>query len=510
MIIFNNIVKTLIKRRYKEIDQFLKHPLEAQDKIFQELIYKAKSTEFGQKHDFKFLKTKKEFCDSTPIFTYEEIYPYIQRVLQGESNVLWPGKPQYFSKSSGTTNDRSKFIPVTLESLEECHYKGGRDMLAFYFRNSPKSRLFTGKTLAIGGSIFQNHFNPDSVTYYGDVSAVIMKNLPFWAQFSRTPKLEVALMDEWESKIEKIAQLTSRQDITSLAGVPTWMIVLLRRVLEITGKENIMEVWPNLELFAHGAVAFHPYRELFKDLIPSSSMYYLEIYSASEGFFGLQDQANSEEMLLMLDYGIYYEFIPMDKFETDNPETLSLEEVEIGQNYAMLISTNAGLWRYLIGDTVRFTSLTPHRIQITGRTKQFINAFGEEVVVENAEVAITEASKCTGAIIDNFTAGPKYIQEAEKGAHEWVIEFKKKPNDLALFAKTLDEHLRKVNADYDAKRYANIALSAPVVHVMEEGTFYKWMKQRNKVGGQHKVPRLANNRVYLESLLSSFNPVLTC
>jgi hypothetical protein len=429
------------------------------------------------------------------------LYPYIELLLKGDQNILWPSEVSWFAKSSGTTNNRSKFIPVTSEALEDCHFKGGKDMISIYLNNYPESKIFTGKGLVIGGSHQINQFDENSKSYYGDVSAVIIKNLPFWTHIKKTPPMEIALMSEWESKIEKMAQVTSEENVTSIYGVPTWTIVLINRILELKEARNILEVWPNLELFVHGAVAFTPYRRLFSQLIPSGEMRYMETYNASEGFFGIQDMKNSDELLLMLDYGVYYEFIPFDEINNDHPRIYNLDEIEIGKNYAIVISTNAGLWRYKIGDTIRFTSKYPFRFKISGRTKHFINAFGEELIIENAEQGITKACDITGAIIGDYTAGPIYFKEGGKGGHEWIIEFKKDPSELNTFIEVLDDTMRQLNSDYDAKRYKNIALQKPVVHPVRQGTFYNWMKKRNKLGGQNKVPRLVNSREYLDDIL---------
>src|SRR5476649_2498263 len=420
-------------------------------------------------------------------------------MLKGEQNVLWPSEIRWFAKSSGTTSDRSKFIPVSDESLEECHFKGGKDILTIYFNNRPNSKMFTGKILTLGGSQQLSQLSPD--TSFGDLSAVIMKNLPLWAEFHRTQHLDIALLEDFEEKIEKMAHATRDVNVTSLSGVPTWNLLLFKRVLEITGKNNLLEVWPNLEMYFHGAVNFTPYREQFKKLIPGDDMYYLENYNASEGFFGIQDTREPGEMLLMLDYGIFYEFLHTENLNDDNPNTLTLDEVELDKNYAPIISTNAGLWRYLIGDTIRFTSLSPFRIQVTGRTKHFINAFGEELIIDNAERALDEACQQTGAIIRDYTAAPVYFNEKESGAHEWIIEFEKNPAEFERFVDLLDETLRKINSDYDAKRFKDMALHRPTVHPAPEGTFFNWMKQRGKLGGQNKVPRLANDREYVDSVL---------
>lgn len=482
------------------MELFMKYPIEVQEEWRENLISAAKDTEFGRKYDFESIESYHDFANRVPLHSYEDLYPHIERLLKGEQNILWPTDIKWFAKSSGTTNARSKFIPVSAEALEDCHFKGGKDMLSIYVNNYPDSALFTGKNLGVGGSHQLNQFDPSSSSYLGDVSAVIMQNLPFWAQISRTPSLDIALMSEWEAKIERMARATMEEDVTSLSGVPTWMVVLLQRILEIKGAKDITEIWPNLELFMHGAVAFDPYRELFHQLIPSPKMRYLETYNASEGFFGIQDQKTPGEMLLMLDYGIFYEFIPMD--QDGEEKVIPLAEVELNKNYAMVITTNAGLWRYKIGDTVKFTSLNPFRIRISGRTKHFINAFGEELIIENAEKAISKACQETGAVIDNFTAGPRYLgTEGQRGGHEWIIEFQKSPVDQAVFEQKLDTYLREENSDYDAKRYKDIALVAPLVHAVPQGTFYQWMKKRGKLGGQNKVPRLANNREFLDDIL---------
>ncbi|GHA64237.1 GH3 auxin-responsive promoter family protein [Pontibacter akesuensis] len=493
-----------MKKRIHDIDLFRKYPHDVQLELFQNLLDKAKNTEWGKQYGYGDGLSVREFQERVPISTYEDLYPYFERVMKGEQNLLWPTKIEWFSKSSGTTNARSKFIPVSPESLEDCHYKGGKDMLSIYVNLYPDTKLFTGKGLSIGGSHHPSELN-DKVSC-GDVSAVIMQNLPMWAEAMRTPPLKVALMDKWEEKIEKMVELTPAENVTSMSGVPTWTYLLLKRILEVTGKSNMLEVWPNLELFTHGAVAFGPYRQLFKEIIPTDKMNYLEVYNASEGFFGIQDQAGTEdEMLLMLDYGVYYEFIPMDQFNEEMPQTLTLDQVELGKNYALVISTNAGLWRYKIGDTIRFTNLSPYRIKISGRTKHFINAFGEEVIVENAEAAIIQACKVTGAVISNFTAAPVYMESGKRGCHEWLIEFEQEPDSLERFTQELDGKLREVNSDYDAKRQNDLALQPPIVHAAPRGTFMNWLRHKGKLGGQNKVPRLSNSREHLEEIMQVSN-----
>ena len=486
-----------------QIELFMKYPDEVQEEWFFSLINDATNTEWGKKHDYRSIENLHQFKERIPVQNYDSLKPYIEKMLAGEQNVLWPSEIKWFAKSSGTTNDRSKFIPVSEESLEECHFKGGKDMLAIYCNNRPDAKMFTGKSLVLGGSHQINQLSSDS--FYGDLSAVIIKNLPFWAEMLRTPDMSIALMDNYEEKIEKMARATIEVNVTNIAGVPTWTIVLAKRILEITGKQNLMEVWPHLELYVHGAVNFEPYREQFRKLIPNDDMYYLETYNASEGFFGIQDQSDSSDLLLMLDYGIYYEFIPMEEVDKEFPNTLSLNEVEIDKNYAIVISTNAGLWRYMIGDTVKFTSLNPYRLKITGRTKHFINAFGEEVIIDNAEKALNKACADTNAQIRDYTACPIYFKGNEAGAHEWIIEFEKKPKEFERFIDILDNTLREVNSDYDAKRFKDMALKRPKVHQAPDGTFYKWLKDKGKLGGQHKVPRLANERKYVDEILEILN-----
>ncbi len=499
MELLNSLFTWIMKKRIHQIELFMKYPHDVQEEWFQNLISAAEATEWGKKYDYKSILTPEEYKNRVPISDYDDIKGYIDRMIKGEQNILWPSDIKWFAKSSGTTSDRSKFIPVSMEALEECHYQGGKDMLSIYCHNKPDNKVFTGKSVVIGGSSQINNFSPDS--YYGDLSSILIRNLPFWAEFKRTPNLEVTLNPNFEEKIEQIAQITIKEDVTSLAGVPTWNIVMANRILEITKKDNLLEVWPNLEFYGHGGVSFKPYREQFKQLIPSENMYYFENYNASEGYFGLQDQSDSDDLLLMLDYGIYYEFLPMEFIDDETPKTIGLDAVELGKNYAMIISTNAGLWRYKIGDTIRFTNLSPYRFQISGRTKQYINTFGEEIIVDNAEQALQAACLATEANIRDYTAGPVYFNAGEAGAHEWVIEFDKAPADFERFCEILDQKLREINSDYDAKRYKNMALNKPIIHQAPTSTFYNWMKSRGKLGGQNKVPRLSNNREYLDPLL---------
>lgn len=503
MPILNSIINWINFKRIYEIDLFKEHPVETQREVLFELLDEAKNTAIGEKYDFSTITTEAEFKNRIPLQRYEDFAPFVDRLMKGEKNLLWPGEIKWFAKSSGTTNDKSKFIPVSKQSLEDVHYRGVKDVFAIYLKNNPESKVLSGKTLILGGSHQINQFNNNS--YYGDLSAILLENTPFWSDFYRTPPTEVALIEEFEEKVEKIIEQSVHENVTALSGVPSWYLVLLRRVLETTGKKNILEVWPNLEVFIHGGIKFDPYREQFRKIIPSASMRYMETYNASEGFFAIQDDPATDDMLLMLDYGIYYEFIPMDRFHDENPPSFTLGETTTGENYAMVISTNGGLWRYLIGDTVRFTSKNPYRIKITGRTKHFINAFGEELIIDNAEEALKTACARTHANIREYTAGPVFMSENKKGAHQWIIEFDQEPDDLDHFIAVLDGTLKTLNSDYEAKRHRNLTLERPDLVIAPKGLFYKWMKARGKMGGQNKIPRLANDRKYLDELLQLIN-----
>lgn len=500
MALMHSVISWLMKKRFHQIELFMKYPHEVQREWLKRLISTAKDTDFGRRYDFKSINTYQDFRTRVPINDYESIKDDIELLMKGKQNVLWPTDIKLFAKSSGTTSEKSKFIPVSPESLEECHYKGGKDMLSLYCHNFPETLMFDGRGLAMGGSHTIREVNNEEYIV-GDLSALIIQKLPNWAEFIRVPKRKLALMDEWEEKIEKMAHATIPHNVTSLSGVPSWTLLLLNRILDITGKEHILEVWPNLEVFFHGGVNFGPYRSQFETLIPSSKMYYVNTYNASEGFFGLQEGVNSDDMLLMLDYGIFYEFIPMDELDKDQPRAIPLTEVEENVNYALVITTNAGLWRYVIGDTVKFTCTDPYRIKITGRTKSFINAFGEELIVDNAEKALDVATRKCDAIITDYTAAPVYLNGKENAAHEWLIEFSKEPENLEFFTETLDNALKSLNSDYEAKRYHDMILRKPIVRKLPSSTFYKWMKGRGKLGGQNKVPRLANDRTYVEEIL---------
>lgn len=494
----HSVASWFLKKRIHQMELFMKYPNEVQEELLKKLLHKARNTEIGKLYDFCSITSYETFAERIPLQKYEDLEPQIERSRQGESNIFWPTPIKWFAKSSGTTNAKSKFIPVSDESLERCHYAAGKDMLCMYLNNNPNSQLFSGKSLRLGGS---KELYRRNGTQFGDLSAILIDNMPFWAEYSSTPSNEVSLMSDWEVKMPAIVNETMREKVTSLAGVPSWMLVLLNNVLEASGKENLFEIWPDLEVYFHGGVNFSPYAEQYKKILPRENFRYFEIYNASEGFFAIQDTNDSKELLLMLDYGVFYEFIPMDTFGTESEKVIPLAEVERNRNYAVLITTNAGLWRYKIGDTVRFTSLSPYRIKITGRTKHHINVFGEELIIENAEEALKKASFETGCEIVDYTAAPIFMQGREKGAHEWMIEFKTPPRDFHLFLKSLDKNLQSINSDYEAKRFNNMTLNPPKIHQAREGLFYDWLKKQNKLGGQHKIPRLSNERHYIEDLL---------
>ena len=496
--LFNSIASWLLKKRFHQIELFLKYPGEVQQEVLQQLLELARETEIGKKHEFETLNSYNAFSERVPIVSYEEFEPKIERTRRGEQNIFWPTAIKWFAKSSGTTNSKSKFIPVSTEALEDCHYKSGKDMLCLYLNNNENSQLFTGKGLRLGGS---KELYEDNGTFFGDLSAILIDNMPFWAEFSSTPSNKVSLMGEWETKLSAIINESIQENVTSLVGVPSWMLVLLHKALEETGKNHLFEIWNNLEVYFHGGVSFNPYRDQFQAILPRKNFNYYEIYNASEGFFAIQDRNHADDLLLMLDYGIFYEFIPMDAYGTESPKAIPLWEVETGVNYALVITTNAGLWRYKIGDTLRFTSTDPYRIKITGRTKHHINVFGEELIIENAERALEKSCQLTGAAVKDFTVAPVFMSGKEKGAHEWIIEFKKAPNKLDDFTELLDTNLKSLNSDYEAKRYKNMTLNIPIIHVAQENLFYNWLKSKNKLGGQHKIPRLSNTRDYIDELL---------
>ncbi len=497
MAFINSILSLFTQKRLVQIEHFKNNPVKVQRDTLQELLAKAATTEYGRKYRFNTILTAEQYRERLPVIHYEEISNDIHRMMEGENNILWPEEVKWFAKSSGTTNAKSKFIPVSPTILEESHFRGGKDVIAIFNKLNPEAQVFSGKTLALGGSSEVSRSNNNC--QFGDLSAILISNTPFWANMMKTPDSSIMLMSNWEEKIEKICETTVKEDVRCLAGVPSWFLTVINKILEKTGKENLHEVWPNLELFIHGGISFTPYREQYKRLLPHPKMKYMETYNASEGFFGLQDDPTDPSMLLMLDYGTYYEFMPVSEMGKQHPKTLLLEEVEPGINYAMIITTSGGLWRYMIGDTISFTSTKPYKFRITGRTKLFINAFGEELIIDNATKALKRACEQTAANVFEFTAAPVFMDEGRKGAHEWLIEFDTPPDNPENFADILDRELQKLNSDYEAKRLSS--LERLKLHIARPGLFNDWLKEKGKLGGQHKVPRLWNDRTHIDELL---------
>jgi GH3 auxin-responsive promoter len=488
----------LARLRFWKIESWTNTPIDTQREVFQDIITHGQYTQFGKKHNFESIHNIAQFKNLVPIQEYDEVKHYVDLMMQNQDNILWNTPTKWFAKSSGTTAAKSKFIPVTKESLEDCHFQGTKDVLSLYYQQNPTSDLLTGKALVVGGSHQISITNND--IQFGDLSAILLQNAPYWGQWLRTPELSIALLDEWEHKIEQLAINTINENVTSISGVPTWTLVLLKRILQITGKKNIAEVWPNLELYIHGGVSFIPYKNQFAQII-GRPIHYLEIYNASEGFFAAQNNFNNDGMLLFLNHGIFYEFMPVEEYQKTNPITVDLENVVVNKNYAMVISTNSGLWRYMLGDTILFTSIYPFKIKVTGRLKHFINAFGEELIVDNADAAIAIAAEKTNAIVANYTAAPHYFSNSSNGTHQWLIEFEKLPLHLEEFTMQLDKELQNQNSDYEAKRYKDIALKMPIINSVAVGTFNKWLATNNKLGGQHKVPRLCNDRNIIDEIL---------
>jgi len=493
-------ISSLARLRQWRIEAWRSHPFDSQREVIQNLVTSAQYTEFGRKHSFSNIYNIRDFKKAVPVHEYDDLKPYIERMMAGEQNLLWNSPIYWFAKSSGTTSDKSKFIPMSEETLEDCHYKAMKDVLTMYYAFNHDSAMLTGKGLVLGGSHTINPVNNDA--QYGDLSAVLLQNSPFYGHWLRTPDLEIALMDNWEDKLEKMAQQTVNENVTSISGVPTWTLILFKRLLEMTGKSTIAEVWPDLELYLHGGVSFTPYREQFKSLI-GKPIHYLETYNASEGFFAANAIPGDNGMLLFTDHGIFLEFMPVSEYGKEDPQTIGLKDVELDTNYALVISTNGGLWRYLLGDTIKFVSKDPYKIIVSGRIKHYINAFGEEVIVDNSDKAVSIACRKTGAVVNDYTAAPVYFSDNSNGAHEWLVEFEKEPDNFEAFVTELDSALQSVNSDYEAKRYKNIALSMPRVHNLPKGSFNKWLHQKGKLGGQHKIPRLCNERKYVEEILQT-------
>ena len=494
-----SIIRPFFGSRARAIEQFDNHAEDIQREVLKKLLHRAADTEWGNQYKYESLRDYEDFAKQVPVSTYEELKGYIDRMRHGESDLLWPGKVKWYAKSSGTTNDKSKFIPVSKDGLKDTHYAGGTDAVTLYLRNNPQSRIFDGKALILGGSHAPNYNLPGSLV--GDLSAILIENINPLVNLVRIPPKKIALLSDFEEKRDRIAEIAIHKDVTNISGVPSWMMAVITRMLEISGKQYLDEIWPNIEVFFHGGVAFTPYREQYKSLIRSERMHYMETYNASEGFFGLQNDPTDLAMLLMLDYGVFYEFIPLEEVGKENPVVLPLWEVEKGKNYAIVISTSCGLWRYQIGDTVKFTSTNPYKFIISGRTKSFINAFGEELIVDNAEKGLHAACEATGAIINEYTAAPVFMNDDGKCRHQWIIEFEKEPADVEVFAELLDKELQRINSDYEAKRHKDITLQRLEIVKARKGLFNDWLKSRGKLGGQHKVPRLSNNREIIEQVL---------
>lgn len=495
-----SLTRKVFEPRQRQIEAYGRNAEIIQNQVLKKLIYNAQDTEWGKTHGFHDVKSYDQFAKTSPVNTYEELKGYIDRMRHGEKNILWPGQVRWYAKSSGTTNDKSKFIPVSKHGLQDTHYAGGTDAVALYLKNNPNSRIFDGKALILGGSHAPNYNLPHSLV--GDLSAILIENINPLVNLMRVPQKATALLSDFEIKRDRIARESIHKNVTNISGVPSWMLSVLTRVMEITGKKHLEEVWPNIEVFFHGGVAFTPYREQYKQLITSPKMHYMETYNASEGFFGLQNDPSDPAMLLMIDYGVFYEFIAMDDIENPNPSVIPLWDVETGKNYAMLISTSSGLWRYMIGDTVKFTQKDPYKFIITGRTKFFINAFGEELIVDNAEKGLAKACAATGAQISDYTAAPIFMNAQGKCSHQWVIEFVKSPDSLEKFRDVLDLSLQEINSDYEAKRYKDITLQKLEIIPARKGLFNDWLKMKGKLGGQHKVPRLSNSRNYIDEIIS--------
>jgi hypothetical protein len=496
----NKVLSAHLRQRVHSIDYFKKHPQEVQARWWQTLIENGQWTKYGKQFHFGEIRNYKEFAERIPVVNYEEIKPYIQRSIYGERDVLWPGLTQWFAKSSGTTSDKSKFIPVTKDNLYSCHIKGSWDALSLYYDQNPDAQLFAYKSLIMGGSL--NRFQDYPSSRFGDISAIMIEHMPFIGKPFFTPDFQTALMADWEVKIERMAQITLKEkDMVMIGGVPTWTVLLIRRILELTGAKDMTEIWPNLQVYIHGGVSFTPYKEVFASFFPKQ-IDYLEVYNATEGYFGAQENLSQPDLLLLLDNGIFYEFLPMEEWDKPNPRAIPLEAVMPGHHYAPVISTNAGLWRYVPGDTIQFSSTNPYRFRITGRTKQFINAFGEEVMVANTDEALAMTCREGDVIVSEYTVAPCYFETLGKAGHEWLIEFEKSPSDLDRFAQRLDANLQQLNSDYEAKRYKDMALHCLKITTLPNGSFYTWMRKKGKYGGQHKVPRLANNREYVDELLN--------
>ena len=496
----NTIMRYILLKRMRRIRYFSEHPHDVQAAMLSQFVNTARDTEWGKMHSFKHIKNPTHFAQNVPIQDYETLKPYINRMMHGQRNILWPGQVKWYSKSSGTTNDKSKFIPVTISNLKTCHLKGAWDSSALIYKARPDTQGFAGKMLIMGGTY--EAFAPHPQTRFGDVSAIMISHLPSVGSYIYAPSIEIATMPNFDEKIERMAHALIHEDMRSIGGVPTWTVVLLKRILEITGKQNILEVWPNLQVYIHGGVSFTPYRETFKQLIPKEDFTYWETYNASEGYFATQCEYDADDMLLLLNNGIYYEFLPESEWHAKNPIAIPLSNVETGKHYAPVITTNSGLWRYVPGDTVLFTSTNPYKIKVSGRTNQFVNTFGEEVMVSNTDKALAETCRTFNAQVSDYTVAPVFFKHNNKGGHEWVIEFEREPPDMEAFNNSLDFNLQCINSDYEAKRFKNMAMERLHMHPVPRGTFHSWLKAKGKYGGQCKVPRLANHRQYVDDILN--------
>ena len=501
----NALFRQYLRFRMRHIRRYMADPHGVQKYWFERLLLTARDTEWGEKYGFRSIKSHRQFANRMPIQDYDSLKPFIERMMMGEKDVLWSGRVRYFSKSSGTTSDKSKFLPVSSQNLKFCHVGGSWDTTALFYDQRPDAELFRRRSMLMGGSL--NRYEHFHKTFLGDVSAVMISHMPWIAKPFFTPDFETALMPDFEEKINRMVEMCSREDVVMIGGVPTWTVVLFRKILEHTGKSHLLEVWPNFQVYIHGGVSFTPYREQFQQFFPGvnaseKKVSYQEIYNASEGYFGIQSDLGDDDMLLLLDNGIYYEFLPMEEWHKENPKAIPLEAVEVGKNYAIVISTNSGLWRYTPGDTITFTSTLPYKIKITGRTRQFVNAFGEEVMVENTDKAIALTCQETGASVLEYTVAPVFLAGENKGGHEWLVEFEREPVSLNQFIRLLDQNLQSINSDYEAKRYRNLALNELLLRPMPHGTFHNWLKMKGKYGGQHKVPRLSNERKYVEEILA--------
>ena len=505
MINFTPFVRSRFIDRLQQHARYIDHADAVQQGELVRLVEKAALTRIGRKYDFSTIRTYKQFASTLPLYSYEDLRPQIMRMVNGSKDELWPGRCYNFAQSSGTTGGRSKYIPITRESFQWNHYLGASDVVSHYLNLNPSSRIFSGKAFILGGS-FANNLQLKPGVRVGDLSANLIENMNPLANLMRIPGKQVALMEDWSEKLPRLVESSIGANVTNLSGVPSWFLTVLRQVLERTGKSSIHEVWPNLEVFFHGGIAFGPYRQQYEEICDMSKMHFLDTYNASEGFFAVQSDWSNQAMLLLLDVGVFYEFLPIEDIDSETPEVYPIWEVEKGRTYELIITAANGLWRYRLGDTVTIEQLNPVKIKIAGRTHSFINAFGEELMVHNADHAITLSAQETGAEVLNYTAAPVYAQGGKRGYHQWLIEFAHEPQDIDRFMQLLDRHLREVNSDYDAKRTGDIFLDGPELVIASPGLFDRWLASTGKLGGQRKIPRLNNNRNIIEQMLTMMHP----